>query len=138
MDRGQGSVLTLKFALPKAKEGVSRSELLLLYAYCANSILISYSLRKVMPLLRQEMAWTHPKVWWLSAGGLINHIVRSWSARYQLSSPSLHFSVEVGNIAIIDFVRQLAAGGCSAGCSAAVVYSLLHSNRDRAAAPSQS
>ena len=75
-----------------------------------------------MPLLRQEMAGTHPKVWWLVAGGLINHIVRSLSARYQLSSPSLHFaSVEVGNIAIIDFARQLAAGGCSAGCSAAVL-----------------
>ena len=53
--------------------------------------------------------------WWLVAGGLINHIVRSLSARYQLSSPSLHFaSMEVGNIAIIDFARQLAAGGCSA------------------------
>ena len=66
-----------------------------------------------MPLLRQEMAGTHPKVWWLVAGGLINHIVRSLSARYQLSSPSLHFaSVEVGNIAIIDFAgswRQEAA-----------------------------
>ena len=68
------------------------------------------------------MAGTRPKVWWLVAGGLINHIVRSLSARYQLSSPSLHFaSVEVGNIAIIDFARQLAAGGCSAGCSAAVL-----------------
>ena len=45
-----------------------------------------------MPLLRQEMAGTHPKVWWLVAGGLINHIVRSWP---HVISSALHLSTSV-------------------------------------------